>query len=265
MIPKCIYQTWKTKDLSVAMQANLAKLKALNPEYRYELYDDDDIVAFLRQYFAEPVLAAYLQIVPGAFKADFWRYAVLYVFGGIYIDMDFVAKKPLSSFLHDSDIFVSVKDRGISGIFQAFIAVVPQHPILALALQRCIYNITSRKVLHKLAILDATGPMMFAKVVNQYLGRPEFTIMEVGNIGSGVRLLLHPEQDETVVTETGEAVFKTKYDSYRKDQKTANVIDYGKTNTTWLQHETRQSKTKTVVVAAVVVVLLLILLRQRFH
>jgi mannosyltransferase OCH1-like enzyme len=37
MIPKKIYQSWKTKDLSIKMKEAVQKTKDMNLEYTYEL------------------------------------------------------------------------------------------------------------------------------------------------------------------------------------------------------------------------------------
>ena len=41
VIPLTIYQTWYTKDLPPNMQKNVEYLKQQNPEFSYELYDDN--------------------------------------------------------------------------------------------------------------------------------------------------------------------------------------------------------------------------------
>jgi mannosyltransferase OCH1-like enzyme len=42
MIPKVVYQTWKTKQLPKQYEIILDHNKSLNPEYQFILLDDDD-------------------------------------------------------------------------------------------------------------------------------------------------------------------------------------------------------------------------------
>src|SRR5690348_13215683 len=111
MIPRQIFQTWKTKNVPELMEKAMSSIKTLNPEYNYQLFDDDDCRAYLQTHFPEQVVEAFNSVIPGAFKSDIWRYAVLFREGGVYIDADFQEFVPLSRILQPSDTFVSVKDR----------------------------------------------------------------------------------------------------------------------------------------------------------
>ena len=55
----------------------------------YYLYNDADCRAFIRSAFPPDVLYAYDLLIPTAFKADLWRYCVLYKFGGVYLDVKY--------------------------------------------------------------------------------------------------------------------------------------------------------------------------------
>ena len=55
----------------------------------YYLYNDADCRAFIRSAFPPDVVAAYDRLIPTAFKADLWRYCVLYKFGGVYLDIKY--------------------------------------------------------------------------------------------------------------------------------------------------------------------------------
>ena len=55
----------------------------------YYLYNDADCRAFIRSAFPPAVVAAYDRLIPTAFKADLWRYCVLYKFGGVYLDVKY--------------------------------------------------------------------------------------------------------------------------------------------------------------------------------
>ena len=88
-VPKLVHQTWETKDLPPAMKATFEYNQAQNPEFEFILYDDDDRIAFIQKHFDRSVLNAYHTLVPGAYRADLFRYCVLYVLGGIYMDVRF--------------------------------------------------------------------------------------------------------------------------------------------------------------------------------
>jgi hypothetical protein len=99
-IPKKIFQTWHTHDLPPLMQSCVNRLKIQNSEFEFLLYDDQECREFIQEHFSKggetlqpefgkDVLDAYDRLVPGAFKADLWRYCVLYIHGGIYLDIKY--------------------------------------------------------------------------------------------------------------------------------------------------------------------------------
>ena len=88
-IPLHIYQTWHTLNLPKKMQKNINKLKQDNPEFEHHLYDDKMCRDFIKDNYDKEVVDAFDSLRPGAFKADLWRYCVLYKKGGIYLDIKY--------------------------------------------------------------------------------------------------------------------------------------------------------------------------------
>ena len=89
IIPLNLFQTWHTLDLPPKMKENVELLKRQNPEFTHYLYDDKMCRDFIREHFHEDILWAFDKLKPGAYKADLWRYCVLYIHGGIYLDIKF--------------------------------------------------------------------------------------------------------------------------------------------------------------------------------
>ena len=71
------------------MRECVEKLKKDNPEFEHHLYDDKMCRMYIKQNYSEDVLNAFDKLVPGAYKADLWRYCILYKEGGIYLDIKF--------------------------------------------------------------------------------------------------------------------------------------------------------------------------------
>jgi len=88
-VPTVIYQTWHTKNLPPKMKECVENLKRENPEFDHYLYDDEECRQFIIENFDESVVDAYDRLIPGAYKADLWRYCILYKKGGIYLDIKF--------------------------------------------------------------------------------------------------------------------------------------------------------------------------------
>jgi len=113
-IPKIIYQTFKSNELSAHMFNNARSFIDLNPEYRYEYYDDNRMIDYVNNYdcgdfgFTNSDLRkAFNSIAVAAGKADLWRYLILYETGGVYADIDAECIKPLMSIINPKDDIVT--------------------------------------------------------------------------------------------------------------------------------------------------------------
>ena len=128
------------------------------------LFHDADCREFIAREYPPDVLMAYDLLIPTAFKADLWRYCVLYKYGGVYLDAKYGLGGPLREIVErffgggggggggdggdgggGGDVFVLERDAvglwppGHHGIHNAFMIVRPKNPILL----ECIYRIVS--------------------------------------------------------------------------------------------------------------------------
>jgi mannosyltransferase OCH1-like enzyme len=173
-IPKNIYQTWSTKDMSDDFKMLTQSWRFNNPNYSYYFFDDNDCEEFIKNNFSENVYKAYCKIIPGAFKADLWRYCILYINGGVYTDMDTVCLSSIDNFINDDKIeFMTPIDLnncpcyGKYNLFNAFIASVPKHPILLKCINIIVHNVENNIV--PFSNLDFSGPGVLGKSTNSYL------------------------------------------------------------------------------------------------
>ena len=80
------------------------------------------------------VLKAYDKLIPEAFKADLWRYSIIYKKGGCYMDSGSYTVRGLDTVLRPNDSFVSTIDAIGWGVNSAFFCASPGHPILRLTI-----------------------------------------------------------------------------------------------------------------------------------
>ncbi len=158
----------------------------LNPEYEHQYYSDRRIREFIAQHFDERTLNAFDILIPGAFKADLFRYCFLYINGGVFIDGDAVAVKPLSLLLRPTDTFVSAEDNGIGWIHNAFIACTPKHPIMKAAIDRVVTNVERRD--YGANRMSVTGPHLLKTVFGEFLKLTD-NPQAPKDYGNGVRLV----------------------------------------------------------------------------
>ena len=178
-IPKIIYQTWETKDLSEGLQGLVNTWKQFNPTYTHILSDKSDREEFIKTNFSKDIYRAYMKIIPGAYKADLWRYCVLYINGGIYVDIDTLCLGHIDTFLNETVEFIvpidlnTREDQGQYNLACGFIAAKPRCEILL----ACINEITNNILMNHIpeSKLDFSGPGVLGRMTNRFMGLPEAT------------------------------------------------------------------------------------------
>ena len=151
-------------------------------KFKYNFYNDEECRTFIKTNFNIDVLNTYDKIIPGAFKADLFRYCYLFKKGGIYSDIDTICLDNLDKLINTNYDIVLVKERtNIPGIFQAFIISKPGQKLFMNAINKIIYNVKNNyygeKNQNKITnILSITGPVLLGNVLCNMLNIPEFTI-----------------------------------------------------------------------------------------
>ena len=162
VIPLKIYQTWKTTDLPEKMKENVERLKMKNPEFEYHLFGDEECRIFIKEHFDDDVLEAYNKLIPGAYKADLWRYCVLYINGGVYLDIKYsnVGNFNLIQLTDDEYFVPDIQESG-GGVYNAFMICKPGNAILKEAIQKVVENVQNEY--YGESGLHPTGPMLLIK------------------------------------------------------------------------------------------------------
>ena len=156
-IPKVIYQTWHSKHLPVGMYKSIINLQKHNPEFKYYLFSDDDCRIFINKWFDKSVLNAFDKLIPGAYKADLWRYCILYKLGGIYIDIKYTSVKG-NKLIHLIDQEHFVVDHDKKGIYNAFIICKPGNKLLGECINQIVTNVKNNY--YGKSSLEPTGPKL---------------------------------------------------------------------------------------------------------
>lgn len=143
IIPLNIFQTWHTKLLPPLMNEVVQSIKNNNPKFKHYLFDDNDCRMFIKQFCGNVVLKAYDNLLPGAYKADLWRYCVLYKYGGIYLDIKYKHIKNFK-FITMTEKEHWVLDADDDCIYNALMVCLPNNKILLKAINRIIYNVNHK-------------------------------------------------------------------------------------------------------------------------
>lgn len=159
IIPLNIYQTWYTKNLPPKMFKTINLIKKLNPRFNYHLFDNDDCREFIMNNFHQNVLNAFDSLIPGAYKADLWRYCILYKNGGIYLDIKY---RPVNNFrfitMTEKEHWVLDVDN--NGVYNALIVCKPGNEILLKAINKIVENVKNKYYGNN--ALEPTGPLLLS-------------------------------------------------------------------------------------------------------
>ncbi|GFH51694.1 hypothetical protein CTEN210_08170 [Chaetoceros tenuissimus] len=199
LIPRIVHQTW-FEPITRKKYPNFSRLvESWNQTgWKYAFYDDDDASQFISEHFPPEVKEAYDTLNPGAFKADLFRYCLLFIKGGVYADVDVMAESLLDSVIDDDSSFISPVDSvgEITGhqhcLWNGLIASSPGHPFLAATIEAVVNNVRNRfttvdimdglcpgpidfYTAHRYDLLFTTGPCILGISINKFLGRPPQT------------------------------------------------------------------------------------------
>lgn len=164
-IPLNIYQTWHTSELPEQMAKCVQQIRQENPEFKYCLSNDAECRAFIETNYDTNVLNAFDALIPGAYKADLWRYCILYKEGGIYLDIKY---RPMNGmrFITLTEKEHLVLDRDNSGIYNALMVCRPGNALLFRAIQQIVKNVELKY--YGNSALDPTGPGLLAKLMTMH-------------------------------------------------------------------------------------------------
>ena len=181
-IPANIFQTWHSKKLPPKMYYTMKLIKQNNPNFKIFLFDDNDCRKFIQDNFNSGVLNAYDRLIPGAYKADLWRYCVLYIHGGIYMDVKYypINKFKLINLLEEEHW---VLDNDGNGVYNALMVCKAKNEILLKAIYQIVENVKNKY--YGNSFLEPTGPGLLAK----YFTNEEKSTFKIKHILKG--------QDET--------------------------------------------------------------------
>jgi Glycosyltransferase sugar-binding region containing DXD motif len=204
-IPRVIHQTW-FEPVTEEAYPNMSRLieSFRQSGWEYEFYDDDKAAQFLSAHFPPEVREAYDAIIPGAFRADLFRYCVLLIRGGVYADMDIMLESNLDHVVDGTIGFMTPQDTPgepighRSCLWNGFMASAPGHVFLAQTIQNVVNNVRNRftsvdyddmlcpnpvlSLSHTVDTLYTCGPCILGASLNDVLQRHRQTGFDFGDI-----------------------------------------------------------------------------------
>lgn len=187
-IPNIIHQTFCSKKLPLEIVNVIKHNKVICKKCKFIFYDDNDCKELIKNNFNDEIYNTYMKINPayGAMRADFFRYCVLYLYGGIYLDIKSKIIYPLFKLIKKDDICIlDIPRKNLEPwrkneptYEQWLLIFTPRHPYL-LAVINQIYKYINNNYIPetidgislstKGKILHITGPDSFTKAINNFI------------------------------------------------------------------------------------------------
>ena len=181
MIPKKLHFIYTRKSLPLPekYEKNIKEWQRLCPDWEVHLYTDEEIQNIFNLHFPE-----YVEELPkipiGAMVADVFRYAVIYLYGGMYNDIDTVPLKKIPEHWLNYDAVIGYEYQPdqfpqlLSPLWKydpifcqwSFLSH-PKNPLFKEALDSAFHRLREASFTPKkqVDVLNLTGPLLFTSVV----------------------------------------------------------------------------------------------------
>ncbi|EXJ79109.1 hypothetical protein A1O3_08610 [Capronia epimyces CBS 606.96] len=192
-IPRIFHQSWTSTQLPAKFEHWSESCRAAHPNWEWVLWTDEDNEALVRMHF--PWLLQTYQDLPGViYKADLVRNIYMYMFGGVYADLDVECLRPTDNLFKEFNVSTvsHAKPRPVSthelqksgrkaffgrmgtdtsfsnSIPNAWMASTPGHPFFLLVIESVVKGIIDGSSAGQ-SPEQVTGPVQLFDMVNQYM------------------------------------------------------------------------------------------------
>lgn len=191
--PKKIWQSWKddSEDPTERTVGFPHQWRVVNPEHRYERITDANIDTYVADRLSAPIFDVFSNLTDPILRADFLRYLVMLVEGGVWADIDVLPHRPISQWIPDeyqnsTNLVVGIEnDKHKRPIWQGspYSVQIAQYTILAKPNHPAIINLVHR-VMENLGrlfeskapgdpirfedVMSTTGPFAYTQVLMDY-------------------------------------------------------------------------------------------------
>lgn len=166
MSKKIIFTFYHDKyKMAPKMMENWESIKKTHPEFDCKLFDIIDAIEFLQCNFKHEVLDAFMELKPYSYKSDLFRYAYIYLHGGIYIDIKYSLQNDFRfhSFIDDNTNYYV---REPFGIQTCLLISNPFNNIFLYCINKIVQHV--KKQWYGINALGITGPLLISYIYFHY-------------------------------------------------------------------------------------------------
>ena len=157
-----IIQTWNTKKFHKNVESLRTKMMKQNPEFKFILFDNQELNNSVEEYFDKDVVKSYFKLKHYTPRADFWRYLMVHKFGCVYLDMDSLILKNISSFINSDKTYLTMEPNKID--FITWVLIFKKNDdILSTAGEMIIDNIQNKRFMND--VMNLSGPSLLSRAI----------------------------------------------------------------------------------------------------
>lgn len=173
MLPKIIHNMWlddNNRKMPDKYLVNLKTFKESNPDWKTMFWDNNKIDELLLSHFSN-YREKFWKLKRTIIKCDVARFMVLYIHGGIYIDLDFYCLKSLNELLvFDILLFREIPEHEYRGgqLLNGFVGMAPFRKDCLDWLNEMFDNLNSDSPATDIFVMDTTGPRAMYEFFKDY-------------------------------------------------------------------------------------------------
>jgi mannosyltransferase OCH1-like enzyme len=222
-IPKIIWQTSAEpyEELPEYIRIMTETWKEMNPEWDYQYVTNHDAGQWILDTYGTLYKDMYDYITVPFCKADFWRYLVLKINGGLYVDIDTVCLEPIDSWI-DSESQINLctewfEEFGKETYGQWLIACTPGNKFINSMISDMRAFIAEAKA-HQIPISPSqTGPGPWTDAINEVKESGGLNLIDIGG------KVHHYVGNSSWSDSSGHTMESTIWDIKKHDAKLLNV------------------------------------------
>ena len=172
-IPKIIHQVWEGRtepSMPARLQILARTWKEKNPDWEYHLWNGEEMDKLVETHFPE-YMSLYKSFPYSVQRWDTIRYMILYLYGGVYADLDSECFRPIDGLLEDKTMCFGEEPPSNNVypeidvlIGNAFMASEPKHEGWLKVLEEIRKVVKLEYPKDGRAVVYTTGPLMLSKL-----------------------------------------------------------------------------------------------------
>lgn len=198
MIPKIIHQSFINRESIKKVPTYeycQKKLLELHPDFEYRFYSDSDMEIVMKENFPD-YYENWTSLPKHIVKVDMFRYFIMYLYGGIYCDMDYLFLKKFDLF--DKDCIICeecvpmIGDRTqCNGIRygNSLFCSCPKNPFWKFLFDE-VFHISKKINFGLENVLALSGPIFLSEMYEKFPEKEKIYVLEMGKINPKESLIL---------------------------------------------------------------------------